>query len=285
MRKFLSLLLIVLFCTVPLVQANSTSNFEIYATSNKGNQMCVSESVIIEGKITNFGLPFSGPTIHLVWINPDGTNEEVTTSCDAQGHFQFTFTPTVTGTAKYLCFFYDGAYTPYYTMNVLGITTSPPPSNEPTPTTSETLSDIPTATSPALLTPDPNIFNVQSNSTVSEFYFDSVNQELSFNVTGPAGTTGCTNVTIAKSFLANVDNLKVYLDGNPIDYNIISNDSFWLLSFIYHHSAHQITISLPTDEAPFNFTLAGVILTIILVIALLAILGAIVYRKKHLKKP
>jgi hypothetical protein len=279
MRKWLSVLLIFLFCSVPLVQANSASNFMIYATANKGSQMYVNEPVIIQGGITNFGLPFSGPTIHLVWVNPDGTSVEAKTSVNSSGQFQFTFTPKEVGMAQYCCFFND-VYTPYYTMNVLTITTTPPQTSEPIPTASENQTD----TSP-LLTPDPNIFNVQSNSSVSEFYFDSVNQELSFNVSGSSGTMGCTNVTIAKSFLSNVNNLKVYLDGTPVDFTVTSNDSSWLITLIYHHSAHQVRIGLSSDIAPsFNFTVAGLIVASILVIAVVTIFGAVMHRKKHLGK-
>jgi hypothetical protein len=160
----------------------------------------------------------------------------------------------------------------------------PKPTHTPTASTFSTQTPSPTATTTVspVQTPDPNIFSFQSNSTVSGFSFDSTNQELRFNVTGSTGTTGCTNITIAKSFLTNVDNLKVYLDGTPIDCNISSSDTLWMLMFTYHHSSHQVKISLSTDGAPRDFTLTGIILAVIIVCVLLAALGAIVYRKKHL---
>jgi hypothetical protein len=279
-KKSLSVLLIILFCAVPLVQANAT-NFEIYASTNKGPEMFAAESMIIEGVITNFDEPLVGGIVYLQWINPDGTSEKLTTNSDSQGRFQFIFTPTKIGQSTWRCYIY-GTYTPYSTINVVWETTPIPTlTMHPTPTASQ--SNTPTTTSPVTQTPDPNIFSLQSNSTASGFSFDSTNQELRFNVTGPTGTMGCTNVTIAKSFLANIDNLKVYLDGNPIDCNIISSDTFWLLSFTYHHSTHQVKISLSTDEpAFFDITLAGVILTVILVAVLLTVLGTIVHRKKQL---
>jgi hypothetical protein len=129
-------------------------------------------------------------------------------------------------------------------------------------------------------TPNPDIFNVQSNSTITGFYFDSAKQELNFNITGPSETIGCTNVTIAKSFLANVDNLKVYLDGNQISCNVTSNESEWLLTFTYHHSTHQVKISLSTEEISLNVTLAGLVVAVIFVVLTLAVLTAIVYGKK-----
>jgi hypothetical protein len=304
-KKSLGVLLIVLFFMIPFVQVNATSDYEIYASSNKGTEMVASETVIIEGKILNASdnnKPVVGAPVHLEWINPDGTIEESTKSSDTEGRFQFLVTPTKIGQASWRCYF-DGAYTAYSTINVIKNTSSPTPTIEPTPTatpsnsptnqntftptpTTSTLSTqtpSQTATTTPVQTPDPNIFSLQANSTVSGFSFDSTNQELMFNVTGPSGSVGCTNVTIAKSFLANVDNLKVYLDGTQIDYIIISSDTFWLLTFTYQHSTHQIKISLPAADEPafFDITLAGVILTAIIVGVLLSVLGTIVYRKKH----
>ena len=130
-----------------------------------------------------------------------------------------------------------------------------------------------------------DVFSIESNSTITGLRFDSQTQELSFNVTGLSGTMGCTNLTIAKSFLANIDNLKVHLDGNIIEYTVTSNDSAWMLTLTYHHSTHQIKISFSNSEpALFNFTMAGLILTVTLVTALVVLLGVIVYRRSHQKQ-
>jgi hypothetical protein len=141
--------------------------------------------------------------------------------------------------------------------------------------------ETPSSSSSPPQTPDPNIFNVESNSTVTALTFNSENSELSFNVTGPSGTTGYTNVTIAKSLLSNVDNLKVYIDGNQTNYQVSSNEVSWLLSFTYSHSTHKIIISLSEAEtSSLGVTLGGWIVAIILVVAMLAALAALVKRKK-----
>ena len=94
-----------------------------------------------------------------------------------------------------------------------------------------------------------NVFSVTSNSTVSELAFNSTSRELSFTVTGPSGTTGYVNVHIAKTVVDNIADVKVYLDGDQINYTITSLDDSWLLHFTYHHSTRTIAISL--GLAPF----------------------------------
>ena len=94
-----------------------------------------------------------------------------------------------------------------------------------------------------------SVFSVTSNSTVSELAFNSTSRELSFTVTGPTGTTGYVNVYIAKTLVDNIADVKVYLDGDQLNYTATSLDDSWLLHFTYRHSTHTIAISL--GLAPF----------------------------------
>jgi hypothetical protein len=102
------------------------------------------------------------------------------------------------------------------------------------------------ATSSLSVTPyaEKYVFSVSSNSTVSALAFNSTSRELSFTVTGPSGTTGYVNVHIAKTLVENIADVKVYLDGNQLDYTVTSLDDSWLLHFTYGHSTHIIAISL-----------------------------------------
>jgi hypothetical protein len=59
---------------------------------------------------------------------------------------------------------------------------------------------------------------MMSNSTLSDFNFSEVQKQISFNVTGPLGKTGCCNVTIPKTLL----------QGNP--WTILLNGSSWTTS-------------------------------------------------------
>jgi hypothetical protein len=111
---------------------------------------------------------------------------------------------------------------------------------------------------------------------------------LSFTVSGPSGTQGYTNVTIAKTLIANTTGLEVYLDGNKITYALTSTSYYWLLHFTYHHSTHKIVIYMnalqpeATSETQYgSFAIIGGI-TIALLVAAIFITGAIV--KKREKK-
>jgi hypothetical protein len=130
-----------------------------------------------------------------------------------------------------------------------------------------------------------NVFSVTSNSTVSQFSFNSTSRELSFTVSGPSGTTGYVNVYIAKSLIGDISTLKVYLDGNQIDYTAVSTNASWLLHFTYQHSTHRVIVSLgsPANSYP--------LYTVVIVIAIGTGAAAVFwihrkgYRIKVLKKP
>jgi parallel beta-helix repeat protein len=90
------------------------------------------------------------------------------------------------------------------------------------------------------------VFSVESNSTISVLAFNSTSLELSFTVTGETGTTGYVKVTIAKSFVSNIADVKVYLDGNLTEYSATSQDDAWILTFTYTHSIRYVTLDLKT---------------------------------------
>ncbi len=89
-------------------------------------------------------------------------------------------------------------------------------------------------------------FSIESNSTVSSLFFNSTDSELSFTVSGPTGTTGFAKVTIAKTLIP-AGNLQVYIDGNLVNSSVDSNGSYWIVTFTYHHSTHQVTIKSATQ--------------------------------------
>jgi parallel beta-helix repeat protein len=129
------------------------------------------------------------------------------------------------------------------------------------------------------------LFFVESNSTVSALAFNSTSSELSFTVNGTSGTTGYVKVTIAKTLVSNAENIKVYLDGNQLNYEVTSNPDSWLLAFTYIHSTHHVMISLATNEA--GGTFLGIeyliLIAVVIVIAVAGVAGFIVWRNK--KKP
>ena len=127
-----------------------------------------------------------------------------------------------------------------------------------------------------------NVFSLTSNSTITEFAFNSTSKELTFTASGPFGTTGYVNVYIPKSLASDISDLKVYVDGYPITYSSESQSDSWIVSLIYSHSNHNIIINL---SAPSSET-RGSITEFIYVIAAVAIalaITAIVSIRKDLK--
>jgi hypothetical protein len=131
-------------------------------------------------------------------------------------------------------------------------TPMPSPTPEPTPTPAVTPSPSP------IPVPGQSFFFVESNSTVTELFFNSTSAALSFTVSGESYTAGYVKVTIAKSLVSTVQNVKAYLDGNELNVAITDDGDSWLLSFTYMHSTHKVTInfaSAPIDESPLGLAL------------------------------
>jgi hypothetical protein len=87
-------------------------------------------------------------------------------------------------------------------------------------------------------------FSIISNSTITELAFNSTSKTLTFTVNGSTGTTGYTNLTIAKTLIEDISGLTIYLDQDPINYITTSTDYFWLIHFTYNHSTHKVVIIL-----------------------------------------
>jgi hypothetical protein len=138
------------------------------------------------------------------------------------------------------------------------------------------------------LTPDAgqNVFTVTSNSTVSQFAFNSTTQELSFIVAGPSGTKGYVDLYIPKTLISDISNLKTYIDGNQIAFNSESQPDAWHISFTYSHSTHTVTMAIGSNVSQVSnpnptqqwllYVVAGV--------AVVAIAGLIVVFKYRAKK-
>ncbi|MCW4024341.1 MAG: hypothetical protein NWF01_04810 [Candidatus Bathyarchaeota archaeon] len=151
----------------------------------------------------------------------------------------------------------------------------------PTPTwTISTLPDQQDTTTPSN-SQNNSYLDIQSNSTITQLYFNSTNSELSFTVTGPEGTTGYVQYRIAKSLLSSVQNVKVYLDGNQLSVNITSNQDEWLLYFTYHHSSHTIVISLNTLSGTEQLGSFAVWVGALIAAIIIAVITLLVWRGKH----
>ena len=110
------------------------------------------------------------------------------------------------------------------------------------------------------------VFLFESNSTIYDLAFNNQTSTLSFNVTGPSGTTGYVIATISKALLDNGENLQVYIDGNQLNYSVASTLNSWVITFNYSHSTHQVNIQLESNVSSTPPT--GNIVILIVIIAL-----------------
>jgi fibronectin type 3 domain-containing protein len=100
------------------------------------------------------------------------------------------------------------------------------------------------------------VFSVESNSTVTALEFNSTSMELSFTVSGAAGTMGYVRIMISKELVTNPENVRLRFDGDQINYVINERTDSWILMFTYYHSSHQIVAeltALATPSAPIDF--------------------------------
>ncbi len=115
---------------------------------------------------------------------------------------------------------------------------------------------------------DGQVFDFESNSTVSATAFDAKTATLSFTVSGPTNSTGYVKVTVAKTVLPIGEELQVFLDGEPLAYTVTSEGTNWVYVFHYHHSIHRISMQiLQTASQPENQNISA--------IAALSVAGAI----------
>jgi hypothetical protein len=89
----------------------------------------------------------------------------------------------------------------------------------------------------------PYTIKIASNSTVSNFLFDTNNKQMSFTVGGPSGTMGFTELEVGTVLTGPYT---VTIDGKQYtDYSLIQDKAAntTSISLSYSHSTHVITIS------------------------------------------
>ena len=127
-----------------------------------------------------------------------------------------------------------------------------------------------------------SVFSVTSNSTMTNLTFNSTSKELTFIVIGPTGTPGVAEVYIPESLVANIADVRVFLDDGQIGYKAISVDDSWLLHFTYLHSTHEITISLGDISSPFtDLILEAVLYGLPIVAVAILVVFYVAKRKKR----
>jgi hypothetical protein len=116
---------------------------------------------------------------------------------------------------------------------------------------------------------------VVSNSSVSGLVFDSTKGLLNFVVSGPEGSQGFFDVTIAKILLSGQP--VVMIDGVEHTASVSEDASFWYVHVTYPHSEHHVTIG-GSETIP-EFSVTASILFILLVSAASILLRSASFRR------
>ena len=204
----------------PIQKANSTLNLSCKSTTSY-----IGYKVEISGNLTSNGQVVSGAPILLSYsVTGGGSWESLSlVYTDSSGGFLAVWMPSVSGNYLIKATFNGTAQ-----INGSSKTVN--------------LASTPYA--------DRNVFSVSANSTVSALAFNSVNNQLSFTVSGPSGTLGFVDIGIAKNLVTNIANLQVYLDGAKLQYTTTATADSWLLHFQYSHSTHNVILDLGQNTNP-----------------------------------
>ncbi|MDH7477683.1 MAG: NosD domain-containing protein [Candidatus Bathyarchaeota archaeon] len=114
---------------------------------------------------------------------------------------------------------------------------------------------------------------IYSNSSISEFQFNTADKKLSFNVTGPTGTGGFCDVTIPENLLWGTFSL--FINGIPltegVNYTKTYNGTHYTFQITYTHSQHIIEI-IGTEVIP-EFP-SAIIIPLLMALTMLALVVA-----------
>jgi hypothetical protein len=107
---------------------------------------------------------------------------------------------------------------------------------------------------------------VVSNSTVSNLLFDPARGLLNFTISGPQGTYGFFDATVAKTLLSGQP--VVLIDGVQASATVSGDQNFWYIHVTYPHSQHHVTIggSNTVPEFPQAIPLLLVLFSLTLVL-------------------
>jgi hypothetical protein len=127
-----------------------------------------------------------------------------------------------------------------------------------------------------------NEFSVVSNTTVSNFNYNSATQELSFNTNGNSSTTGYAQVCIPKTLVSDIQMVTLNIDGKPVTFTSESQSDVWVISCVYTQSEHAFTVKLPLMQtlSPAATPWIAIVVVIAILIALAAI-GVVIRRRRR----
>jgi hypothetical protein len=119
------------------------------------------------------------------------------------------------------------------------------------------------------------IMYAETSSSVLGVKFDSTNKQLYIEVGGQSGTSGELYLMVSRELVPSTDEVKVSLDGNPIDFTLTQVENDYRIHVEYTHSTHTLTVNLIALPAWYTQPLNLVLLAL----AVVVVLGAIYWRK------
>jgi hypothetical protein len=139
------------------------------------------------------------------------------------------------------------------------------------------------ATVSLALAPDSkgNVFSVTSNSTVSNFTYNSEMQQIAFITNGTSGGTGYVNICVPKAQANDAQALKVNMDGNPVGFGSQSKDDVWILSCSYSQSEHAFMVQIPSVQILSSAETPWIAIIIVIAVLVAVLFVAFTIRRRR----
>lgn len=266
--------------TITASPTASTGTFTVTIQGTGPATMSTTLSVTVQSSTTSVMGEIHGKTLAL---DPFGNSIPLAgVLVEAKGHQTFTMTTGADGAfamtlpaGDYIVTAYANGYAPQsasisiaegFKTSVDYVLTPAATSTVTTTQTATTLSTTVSYATTATVPVENMVVQITSSSQVSSLIFDSTRNLLNFTVSGPSGTIGFFNATIAKSLLAGSPVL--LMDGVEHSAIVTQDANFWYIYATYSHSVHQVTIggSNVVPEFPSILLLAAVFVIAIAVI-------------------
>ncbi len=126
-----------------------------------------------------------------------------------------------------------------------------------------------------------SVFSVVTNSTLSNFAYDSASQVLSFNTNGTS-KTAYVYACIPKTLVSDIQTVQLSIDGKSTAFTSESQDDVWVISCVYSQSEHAFNIQVPLAQilSPQSTPWIPIVIVIAVLIAVIAVVVVIRRRRR-----
>lgn len=279
-RKEFALLLIslIIFSSLILLATISVGLAQSGTSASTISFLCVTSTRFVNFNVSTIG--------RLVYNGVGISNAVIQFSYKANGASTWQFLSNVnTSYAGSFSFGWNASVSVNYVINATW------PGNDNYPSAS-TIANFTTTT---FNNQNSALFSVNSNSTITNFAFDSSTNELSFGVSGPPGTTGYAQVGAPELPFPDfpTNNGSIMLDGVPTsNYDYQSVGDTWSIDLMYNQSSHIVVIELgpaststPTQSPSANESNSSLLLIISIALVIIAfLLATIIFLLLRMRK-